>query len=324
MIAADILRPGAGMNVNAATLDATAVSSYAASAAHAGLVPFLLGIIPTSAGEPFVTGNMLQIILLGVLFGAALTPLRTQAAPLLNIFDTALKALFAIVGYIMYLAPLAALGGMAFTVGQYGLASLLPLVRFTAEVWIVAALFVVLAMGAIARLAGLRLTPLLSVLREELLITAGTSSSEAVLAPVMLKLERLGCAESIVGMVMPAGYTFNADGTAIYLGMGAIFLAQATNIHLGLRDQITLLFVMLLTSKGSGGVAGAGFIALAATIASVHQIPLASLVLLLGIERITNIPRAVVNVIGSSLATLVIARWENAYTPPLLSNNPSD
>lgn len=316
MLAADILRPGVGMNVNPATLDATAVSSYAASATHTGLVPFLLGIIPTSAGEPFVTGNMLQIILLGVLFGTALTPIRTQAAPLLNAFDIALKALFAVVRYIMFLAPLAALGGMAFTVGEYGLASLLPLVRFTAEVWTVAALFVLLVMGGIARLTGLRLTPMLRTLREELLITAGTSSSEAVLAPVMLKLERMGCAESIVGMVMPAGYTFNADGTAIYLGMGAIFLAQATNIHLGLRDQVTLLFVLLLTSKGSGGVAGAGFIALAATIASMHQIPLASLVLLLGVERITNIPRAVVNVIGSSLATLVVARWENAYTPP--------
>ena len=213
----------------------------------------------------------------------------------------------------MYLAPLAALGGMAYTVGQYGVASLLQLARFTAEVWIVSIVFVILVLGGIARIAGFSLLRLIIYLREELLITAGTSSSEAVLAPVMLKLEQLGCAEPIVGMVMPAGYTFNADGTAIYLSMGAIFIAQATNTHLGLRDQIVLMLVLMLTSKGSAGVAGAGFVTLAATLASMHTIPVAGLVLLLGVERITNIARAVVNVIGSSVATIVIAKWEGAF-----------
>ena len=321
LIAADILRPGVGMNIDTATLDPAAVASYTANGAHPGIVPFLMSIIPSSVGDAFVSGNMLQVILLGVLFGLALAPMRARARPLIDALDLILHGLFGVVGYIMYLAPLAALGAMAFTVGQYGLASLLKLAGFTAEVWGVSLLFVVFVLGGIARLAGLRLTHVLRDLREELLITAGTSSSEAVLAPVMLKLERMGCAESVVGMVMPAGYTFNADGTAIYLSMGALFIAQATNTHLSLREQITLMLVLMLTSKGSAGVAGAGFVTLAATLASMHRIPLAGLALLLGVERITNVPRAVVNVIGSSLATLVVARWENAYSPAAVGSS---
>jgi Na+/H+-dicarboxylate symporter len=276
-------------------------------------VAFLLGIIPSNIGEPFVTGNILQIIVLGVLFGLALTPIRATAKPLVDFLDLLLKGMFGIVSLVMTLAPLAALGAMAYTVGQYGIASLRQLATFTAEVWIVATLFVVIVLGAIARLAGFSLIRLLVYIRDEILITAGTSSSEAVLAPLMLKLEQLGCAEPVVGMVMPAGYTFNADGTAIYLSMGAIFIAQATNTHLSLREQITLMVVLMITSKGSAGVAGAGFVTLAATLASMHQIPVAGLVLLLGVERLTNIPRAVVNVIGSSVATIVIAKWEHAF-----------
>jgi aerobic C4-dicarboxylate transport protein len=313
LIAANILKPGSGMNIDAATLDPTSIASYTSTAQHVGFVPFVLGIIPSSVGDPFVTGNILQIILLGVLFGLALTPIRTTAKPLIDLLDLLLKGMFGIVRLVMYLAPLAALGAMAYTVGQYGVARLLQLARFTLEVWAVSIVFVVLVLGAIARIAGFSLARLLVYLREELLITAGTSSSEAVLAPVMLKLEQLGCAEPVVGMVMPAGYTFNADGTAIYLSMGAIFIAQATNTHLSLREQITLMLVLMITSKGSAGVAGAGFVTLAATLASLHQIPVAGLVLLLGVERLTNIARAVVNVIGSSVATIVIAKWENAF-----------
>ncbi len=312
LIAINLLHPGTGMNIDPARLDSTAVASYTASAQHVGFLPFLFGILPTSIGEPFVTGNILQIIFLGVLFGIVLAPIRATAQPLIDLLDVILKVMFGIVSLIMLFAPLAALGAMAYTVGQYGLASLRPLILFTAEVWAVAALFVAIILGPIARLAGFRLTRLLAYLRDELLITAGTSSSEAVLAPVMLKLEQLGCAEPIVGMVMPAGYTFNADGTSIYLSMGAIFLAQATNTHLGLREQITIMLVLMLTSKGSAGVAGAGFVTLAATLASMHSIPVAALVLLLGVERLTNVPRAVVNVIGSAVATIVIAKWENA------------
>jgi aerobic C4-dicarboxylate transport protein len=311
MVAADVLHPGRGMNIDAAKLDSSAISSYTATAQNMGIVPFLLNIIPSSVGEPFVSGNILQIILIGVLFGMALTQFRATA--LVDLLDLALKGMFGIVRFVMLLAPLAALGAMAYTVGQYGVASLLQLAKFTAEVWGVATVFVVVVLGAIAQVAGVSLWKLLRYLRDELMITAGTSSSEAVLAPVMLKLERLGCAESVVGMVMPAGYTFNADGTAIYLSMGALFIAQATNTHLGLRDQIVILVVLMLTSKGSAGVAGAGFVTLAATLASMHTIPVAGLVLLLGVERLTNIARAVVNVIGSSVATIVVARWEGAF-----------
>src|ERR1035437_5055092 len=313
LAAVDILRPGSGMNIDAATLDPTSIASYASAVQHVGFVGFVLGIIPSSIGEPFVTGNILQIILLGVLFGLALTPIRSSAQPLVDFLDLLLKGMFGIVKLVMYLAPLAALGAMAYTVGQYGVASLLQLARFTSEVWIVSIQFVTVVLGGVARLAGFSLTRLLVYLRDELLITAGTSSSEPVLAPLMLKLEQLGCAEPVVGMVMPAGYTFNADGTAIYLSMGAIFIAQATNTHLSLREQITLLVVLMITSKGSAGVPGAGFVTLAATLASMHQIPVAGLVLLLGVERLTNIPRAVVNVIGSSVATIVIAKWEHAF-----------
>jgi Na+/H+-dicarboxylate symporter len=313
LVAVNVLHPGRGMNIDAATLDPTAIASYASTAQHMGVVAFLLNIIPSSIGDPFVTGNILQIILLGVLFGLALTPIRSSAKLLVDLLDLLLKGMFGIVRMVMYLAPLAALGAMAYTVGQYGVASLLQLARFTADVWIVSLLFVVIVLGGIARIAGFSLTRLLVYLRDELLITAGTSSSEAVLAPLMLKLEQLGCAEPVVGMVMPAGYTFNADGTAIYLSMGAIFIAQATNMHLSLGEQITLMLVLMITSKGSAGVAGAGFVTLAATLASMHRIPVAGLVLLLGVERLTNIARAVVNVIGSSVATIVIAKWENAF-----------
>ncbi len=313
LVAANVLQPGKGMNIDAATLDVTAISSYTTNAQNLGVVPFLLNIIPSSVGEAFVSGNILQIILFGVLFGLALAQFRTATRPLVDMLDLVLKGMFGIVRFVMYLAPLAAFGAMAYTVGQYGVSSLIQLAKFTAEVWIVSILFVAVVLGLIARFAGFSLLKLLRYLSDELLITAGTSSSEAVLAPVMLKLQNLGCAEQIVGMVMPAGYTFNADGTAIYLSMGAIFIAQATNTHLSLRNQIVILLVLMLTSKGSAGVAGAGFVTLAATLASMHQIPVAGLVLLLGVERLTNIARAVVNVIGSSVATIVVAKWEGGF-----------
>jgi len=217
------------------------------------------------------------------------------------------------VGFVMRLAPIGAFGAMAYTIGQYGLRSLKPLALFTADVWIVSIIFVAVVLGIIARLAGFSLFKLLRYFREEILITLGTSSSEAVMAPLILKLEQLGCQRSIVGMVMPAGYTFNAGGTAIYLSMGAIFIAQATNTNLTLADQMVVLLVLMLTSKGSAGVAGAGFVTLAATLATMHQIPAAGLVLLLGVEQFTNAARAVVNIIGNGVATIVIAKWEHAF-----------
>ncbi len=313
LIAINLLKPGKGMNLNAAALDPQSISTYTASAKQMGIVPFLLNIIPSSIGDAFSTGNILQIILIAVLFGLALTQFRERAHPLVDLIDIGLHGIFGIVKFVMILAPLGAFGAMAYTIGQYGIASLIQLAQFTGEVWLVSILFVLVVLGLIARIAGFSLFQLLRYIREEVLITIGTSSSEAVLAPLMIKMEQLGCAESIVGMVMPAGYTFNADGTAIYLSMGAIFIAQATNTHLSLRDQIVILIVLMLTSKGSAGVAGAGFVTLAATLASMHQIPVAGLVLLLGVERLTNIARAVVNVIGNSVATIVIAKSENAF-----------
>ena len=256
LIAANVLHPGSGMNIDSSKLGPTSITAYTTTAQQVGVVPFLLSMIPSSIGDPFVTGNILQIILLGVLFGLALTPIRVTARPLIDLLDLLLKGMFGIVRMVMYLAPIAALGAMAYTVGQYGVASLLQLARFTAEVWIVSIFFVAIVLGVIAKIAGFSLIRLLVYIHDEILITAGTSSSEAVLAPLMLKLERLGCAEPVVGMVMPAGYTFNADGTAIYLSMGAIFIAQATNTHLSLHEQITLMVVLVITSKGSAGVAG--------------------------------------------------------------------
>jgi Na+/H+-dicarboxylate symporter len=313
VVAADVLHPGRGMNINAATLDASSIATYTTGAQQTSVVSFLLNIIPSSAGEPFVSGNILQIILISVLFGLALAQFRATAAPLIDWLDLMLKAMFGVVGFVMLLAPIAAMGAMAYTVGQYGVSSLVQLAQFTGELYAVSIFFVVVVLGIIARMAGFSLFKLMRYLSDELLITAGTASSEAVLAPVMLKLEQLGCAEGIVGMVIPAGYTFNAGGTAIYLSMGALFIAQATNTALSVREQIVILVVLMLTSKGSAGVAGAGFVTLAATLASVHTVPVAGLVLLLGVERITNIPRAVLNVLGSAVATIVVAKWENAF-----------
>lgn len=314
LVAIDVLHPGRGMNIDATTLNGQPVAGYAATAqTHSSFVTFLLDIIPNSIVGAFTGGNMLQIILLGVLFGLALSQFRSRAKPLLDLLDLILQAMFTIVGFIMLLAPIGAFGAMAYSVGQYGLSSLVPMAEFTGEVWLVALIFVIIVLGIISRLARFSLFKLLRYIGEELLITFGTSSSEAVLAPLMLKLERLGCEKGIVGMVMPAGYTFNADGTSIYLSMGAIFIAQATNTHLGLRDQIVILLVLMLMSKGSAGVAGAGFVTLAATLATMHQIPATGLVLLLGVERLINAARAIVNVIGNSVATIVVARWERAF-----------
>lgn len=308
-----LMRPGAGMNINPAALDTREIADYTAAAVHHGAVDFLLGIIPTSIVGAFVSGNMLQIVFISILFGLALAQFREKARPLIDVMDLCLQGIFGIVGFIMQVAPIAVFGAIAFTIGQYGLATLMPLAKFVAEVWLVSIIFVALVLGIVAQLARISLLKLLRYIQEEILITLGTSSSEAVMAPLMVKLERLGCQRSIVEMVFPAGYAFNADGTAIFVVMGAIFIAQATNTHLGPMDLVVLLATMMLMSKGASGVAGAGFVVLAAALVAVHQIPLAGLVLLLGVDRLTTPARAIVNIIGNSLATVVIARWEGAY-----------
>ena len=324
LVAVDVLRPGAGMNVDPRTLDAGAAAGYAHAAQAVGLTPFLLGIIPSSLVGAFTGGNMLQVILVGVLFGAALAPLGSRGKPALRVLDSVLAGLFGIVRMIMALAPIGTFGAMAFTTGRYGLASLLPLLRLTGEVWLVSGVFVAIVLGLVSRLAGFDLLRFLRFIRAEILVTLGTSSSEAVLAPLIAKMERLGCDRSVVGLVMPAGYTFNADGTAIYLGMSALFIAQATGVHLGVRDQLVVLLVLMLTSKGSAGVAGAGFVTLAATLATMNRIPVAGIVLLLGVDRFTNAARAVTNVIGNGVATIVVARSEGALDEARLAASLAD
>jgi aerobic C4-dicarboxylate transport protein len=273
-------------------------------------VSFLMDIIPSSIGDAFVRGSILQIVFFAVLFGLALAAMRDRARPLVDLIDVGLGAMFGVVRIVMAFAPLGAFGAMAFTIGRYGVVSLLPLAALTAEVWVVSAVFVLVVLGAVARWAGFGLLRFMRVIRDEILVALGTSSSEAVLAPLMTKLERLGCARSVVGLVMPTGYAFNADGTAIYLGMCALFVAQATDVALSARDIAVVVLVLMLTSKGSAGVAGAGFIALAASLASLPQIPVAGIVLLLGVDRLTNAARAATNVIGNGVATIVVAGWE--------------
>lgn len=313
LVAVDILQPGRGMNVDPATLDAKAVAGYATSAGHLSFVDFLLNIIPSSVGDAFVRGNILQIILFGVLFGVSLAGFRERAKPLVDMLDLFLQGMFGIVRMVMVLAPIGTLGAIAYTIGKYGVGSLVELAQLTIEVWAVSLLFVLGVLGGIANAAGVNILKLMRYIREEILITLGTSSSEAVLAPLLAKMERLGCAKPIVGMVMPAGYTFNADGTSIYLGMCALFIAQATNTPLTLGEQLIILVVLMLTSKGSAGVAGAGFVTLAATLTSMNQIPVAGIVLLLGVDRFTNAARATTNIIGNCVATIVVAKWEGAY-----------
>jgi aerobic C4-dicarboxylate transport protein len=313
LVAVDLLRPGQGMNIDPATLDAKAIASYTATAQHLSFVDFLLNIIPQSIADSFVHGNILQIILFSVLFGISLAGFRERAKPFVEMLDLMLLGMFGIVRMVMVLAPIGTLGAMAYTIGKYGLGSLVQLAQLTIEVWAVSLLFVLVVLGGIARACGFNILKLLRYIREEILITLGTSSSEAVLAPLLSKMEQLGCAKPIVGMVMPAGYTFNADGTSIYLGMCALFIAQATNTPLTIGEQLAILLVLMLTSKGSAGVAGAGFVTLAATLASMNQIPVAGIVLLLGVDRFTNAARAITNIIGNCVATVVVAKWEGAY-----------
>jgi aerobic C4-dicarboxylate transport protein len=313
LVVVNVVHPGSGMNVNPATLDSKAISNYATAAKNHTAMDFFLNIIPTTVVGAFSEGNMLQIILFSLLFGISLSQLGEKADRFINVLDTFLHAMFGIVRIVMRLAPLAAYGAMAFTIGSYGIGTLKSYARLMGSVYATSLIFILVVLGFIARLSGLSLWKFLRYIKDELLITFGTCSTEAVLPQMMIKLEKLGCDKTLVGMVLPAGYTFNADGTSIYLTMAAIFVAQATNTHLTIWDQLVVLGVLLLTSKGSAGVAGAGFVTLAATLASMGKIPVAGLALLLGIESFVNQARAVTNLIGNGIATVTIARWENAF-----------
>jgi aerobic C4-dicarboxylate transport protein len=314
LVVVNVLKPGVGMNIDIGSLNGSAVNGYAqAAAAQGGIVEFFLNIIPSTLFDAFAKGMMLQVILVSVLMGVALVQLGETGKPLVSVIDLLLQSLFRIVAMVMKLAPLGAGAGMAFTIGKYGIGTLMSLGQLLIALYVTTLLFIVVVLGSVARWSGLPLLQFLRYFKDEILVTLGTCSTEAVLPRMMIKLEKLGCKKSVVGMVLPTGYTFNSDGTCIYLTMAAIFVAQATNTPMTFMDQMVVLGVLLLTSKGSAGVAGAGFVTLAATLSVIHGIPLVGLVLLLGVDRFLNEARAVTNLIGNGIGTIAIAKWDGSF-----------
>lgn len=305
----NVLQPGAGMNVDPSSLDASAISVYADQAQSQGIIPFLLDVIPASVIGAFAGGNILQVLLFAVLFGFSLHHIGEKGKPIFNIIDGFSQVIFGIINMIMKLAPIGAFGAMAFTIGKYGIGSLVQLGQLIASFYLTCLLFIFLVLGSIAKANGFSIVRFIAYIREELLIVLGTSSSESVLPRMLVKMEVLGCKKSVVGLVIPTGYSFNLDGTSIYLTMAAVFIAQATNTPLDLFHQLTLLVVLLISSKGAAGVTGSGFIVLAATISAVGHLPLAGLALILGIDRFMSEARALTNLIGNGVATLVVARY---------------
>ena len=308
LVVVNILQPGRGLHV-----DPTAAVPVAASgAAPIGTVDFLLNIIPVTVVDGFVRGDILQVLVVSLLFGVALLMQGDRARTLVSAIEQLSHTLFVMVGMIMRLAPIGAFGAMAFTVGRYGVGSLLSLGKLMAGVYLTCLLFVIIVLGSILRLIGLRLVPFLRYIGEEILIVLGTSSSESALPRLMSKMEQLGCSKPVVGLVIPTGYSFNLDGTSIYMTMAAVFVAQASGVQLSMREQLSILAILLLTSKGAAGVTGSGFITLAATLAAVPSIPPAGLALLVGVDRFMSEARAITNLIGNAVATVVIARWDDA------------
>ena len=309
LLVMNVLHPGSGMNVDVRSLDAASVAVYADSKRLQSVSDFLLNVIPTTVVDAFARGEILQVLLFAVLFAFALQRLGQRGAPMLGFIDALSQVLFAIVGAIMKLAPVGAFGAMAFTIGKYGFGSLLSLGLLMACFYATCVLFIFAGLGTVARLHGFRIWQFVRYIGDELLIVLGTSSSESVLPRMIAKLQKAGASKSVVGLVIPAGYSFNLDGTSIYLTMATLFIAQATNTPMNLLQQLTLLAVLLLTSKGAAGVTGSGFIVLAATLSSVGTLPVAGLALILGIDRFMSEARALTNVIGNGVATLVVARW---------------
>jgi aerobic C4-dicarboxylate transport protein len=311
LVIVNLVRPGAGMNVDPATLDAKAIAAYAAPGQLLGTTHFLLNIIPNTMVDAFAKGDILQVLLFSVFFGFALHAAGKRGKPVFDFINGFSQVLFLIVGYIMMLAPIGAFGAMAFTVGKYGFGTLASLGKLMLCFYITCLIFVFGVLGIVARLHGFSIWQFVRYIKEELFIVLGTSSSEAALPRLIAKLELLGAHKSVVGLVVPTGYSFNLDGTAIYLTMAAVFIAQATNTQLNLTHQLTLLGVLLLTSKGAAGVTGSGFIVLAATLSAVGNVPVAGLALILGIDRFMSEARALTNLIGNGVATLVVAKWCN-------------
>jgi len=307
----NVLQPGVGMNVDVTTLDAKAVAVYAEQAKNQGVIEFFLDIIPGSIIGAFASGNILQVLLFAILFGFALHHLGAKGQLMFNVLDSFSQVMFGIINMIMRLAPIGAFGAMAFTIGKYGVGSLIQLGQLILCFYITCIVFIVLVLGAIARAVGFNIFRFISYIKEELLVVLGTSSSESALPGMLRKMENLGCQKSVVGLVIPTGYSFNLDGTSIYLTMAAVFIAQATNSHMDIWHQVTLLVVLLLSSKGAAGVTGSGFIVLAATISAVGHLPVAGLALILGIDRFMSEARALTNLVGNGVATIVVAKWCN-------------
>jgi aerobic C4-dicarboxylate transport protein len=311
LVVMNVLRPGDGFNVDPATLDSKAVSNYAKLASEQSTVDFLLHIIPKSFTDAFTSsGDLLQVLLLAVLFGYSMMHMGKAGKAVHHFIEEISHIFFGMMNVIMKLAPLGAGGAMAFTIGKYGIASLKPLAALMGSFYLTCVVFVVIVLGIIARFTGFSILRFIAYIKDELLTVLGTSSSESALVPLMHKLEKLGCSKSVVGLVVPSGYSFNLDGTNIYLTMAALFVAQALNIDLTLTQQLTVLGVAMLTSKGASGVTGAGFITLAATLAVVPDVPVAGLALILGIDRFMSEARALTNFIGNGVATVVVSKWE--------------
>jgi aerobic C4-dicarboxylate transport protein len=321
LVVGNLVKTGAGFNADPATLDAAAVANYAGQAKAQTVTDFLMQIIPATIVDAFARGSILGVVLVSVLFGLALATVGDRGKPLLDVINGLTQAVFGVVNILMRLAPIGAFGAMAFTVGRYGLSSLGPLVTLVVTFWITCILFVLVVLGAIARLAGFSIIKLLRYIKEEIVLVLSLSSSEPVLPAMMEKMEKIGCSKALVGLVMPTGYTFNPNGSCLYMTLAALFVAQATNTPLTLTEQFTIFAVAVLTSNGASGVQGAAFIALVGTLMVIPSIPVAGMALILGIDRFMSMFRAVLNVIGNGVATLVVARWEKEIDPQTLQAN---
>ena len=312
LIVVNLIQPGAGMNIDAASLDTKGIAAYAGPGKLQSTTEFLLNIIPTTLVDAFAKGEILQVLLIAMLCGFALHRCGGRGTLVFDLIEKTSQVLFGIVGIIMRLAPLGAFGAMAFTIGTYGVASLLSLGKLMATFYLTCLIFVFLVLGLIARLHGFSIWKFINYIKEELLIVLGTSSSESVIPRMLAKMENLGADKAVVGLVIPTGYSFNLDGTSIYLTMAAVFIAQATNTPMTMLQQVTLLTVLLLTSKGAAGVTGSGFIVLAGSLSAVGHVPVAGLALILGIDRFMSEARALTNLIGNGVATIVVAKWTSA------------
>ncbi|HEX8788866.1 MAG TPA: dicarboxylate/amino acid:cation symporter [Telluria sp.] len=310
LIIANLIKPGAGFNVDAATINTASIAEFTAKTKSLSTVDFLMNIIPNTFVDAFAKGDILQVLFIAILFGFSLSLLGERGRPLTHFIEDLSHAIVGIVNIVMKVAPIGAFGAMAFTIGKFGVKALIPLASLVGSFYLTSVLFIVFILGAIAWMTGFSIFRYLNYIKEELLIVLGTSSSESALPALMRKLEKLGCPKSVVGLVVPTGYSFNLDGTNIYMTMAALFVAQATNTDLTLGQQLTVLLVAMLTSKGASGITGAGFITLAATLQAVPTIPVAGMVLILGIDKFMSECRALTNIIGNGVASIVVSKWE--------------